>query len=285
MVQTPASWAQSISSNTSLSVSPSILEAVVSRGQKTVLSVTLTNLSAQPLPLYASAQPFNNQGYIDKAAVGWFNFNQPDLILLPGQSQKVQVGVDTPARAEAGGHYASLYFTPLVPVDSLRKPSTQIISRIGVIVFLIVRGQIIEKASLNQIKVLHINQHWPIQLAVGLNNLGNVHLLPRGQINIYKGRRLVAQLPLQDQVILPHTTYNYRVKLRQSSWLGHYSAQATVVYGSKNIRLSDSKTAFWVVPWHAVLGYGIFAILTWLFYRRTGHRWKKALRILFYKMN
>ena len=266
-----------------VAASPSIVEKVVDPKSSASFSVNLSNLSDSPLPLYVSSSPYDINGYNDSSAVNWFSFEEPDLLLLPRQTLTETVNVSVPANVEAGSHYASLNFTPLVPVDTLKQNNAAVVLRLSVTAVIIVRGNIIEKASLSKISEQMPLFGGPVSLSVPVNNEGNVHLLPHGMLNIYKDKRLVKSFPISGHVIFPGNKYIFSESWDKHAFLGSYQAQAFLTYGSTNQQTDSKILSFSVMPWPLLIFIICALALFLILFKFTRHRWKRALKALLFE--
>jgi hypothetical protein len=265
-----------------ISVSPSIIDQVISPGKSDTFNVTITNLSNQPMPLYASTAPFDNNGYVDSGATQWFVFQQPDLLILPDQSQTENITVNIPKNAEAGAHYATIYFTPLVPVNSLQSNKSPIILRVGVLATIIVPGDIKQSAYLRAIKANIKSWGGPVTLSLSLVNNGNVYLLPHGSLVVYKNQKPVKSFQLGGEVIFPSKGYTFTRVWSKHPLLGSYQLKGKIIYGSNNVML-ESSINFNVTPWDLFIEAGILLAVLGVLYKVFRKRLWRAFKALLFK--
>lgn len=276
-----AAAAQTAVGASSIAVYPSIIQTVITPGQTSSFTLTANNSSASPVPIYVSAETFSDHGYQDSPAVQWIHISQTDLILEPNQPASDTITVSPPANAEAGGHYLTIYFTPLVPISALQNRGSYAIPRLGVLTFLIVNGAIHEQAQLGNLQGPHQAQSGPLNFNFTFHNKGNVHLLPRGELTIFRAGKPVDHVPIDQRVVLPHQNTSFNLSWNKPAWLAHYTVRATLVYGAKNIHLNSNTVSVWVIPWLTIglLTIGSLGLVG--FVLKTHRRWRAALKIIF----
>jgi hypothetical protein len=276
------------STQSALAVSPAITEQVLTPSQKTQSTIRVTNITHIPLPIKASVKNLILQESMlpaaDKAvydASAWFTVDPADFILQPGQTKDISITILPPGAATPGGHYATVYFQPLIPTEALSPNTAYLSARVGVLAFLIVKGDITEQASLAKLSVPRLQQFGPVGVKVPVTNSGNVHLFPQGRLIIrdYHGKQL-SSLPLSTGLILPKTVKTYELQWNNRGKIGYFTAQAELTYGTDKQSLRSAKIGFWVLPWlPVVITVVLIATMTW-FVIRTRHRWSAAWKVL-----
>ena len=119
-----------LATESALSASPAILETVLELDKVTTTSVTIQNNTNFPLPIKGSVSAFLSTEKINEEnkdtfnASRWFSLEPADFILQPNEVKKVEVTINPPKGAEPGGHYATIYFRPLIPQDAVSSGST-----------------------------------------------------------------------------------------------------------------------------------------------------------------
>ncbi len=275
------------SDNSALAVTPSIVDRVIAPGGSEKFNLQIFDVIGEPVPVQLSVAPLQAGGYtyINDPIVNWLTFSQQDIILQPNSATNETVTIHPPAKAEPGGHYATIYVTPLVPVDTLKSGQTHQIVRIGVMLSVIVEGKIVEHESLNKFKVAsHFQQSAPVNFSFTLHNSGNIHLLSAGRIIIYNySGKQIASVNLPYKVTLPKSTKVLNASWNKSWAIGYFSAQAEEVYGPHHIAVFSQKVHFWIVPWLPISIYVVLTLLLIYFIKRTHSRWTRAARALFKK--
>lgn len=282
-----ATQQQDQKSQLALGVSPAITELVLEPGQPKKFIVTVTNVTDTPLPIKASATSFQLQEEVadkDRAifdASKWIQAAEPEFILYPRQQKAIGITVTPPTKAEPGGHYATVFFQPLVPTEAVKSNVAPIGSKVGVLALFVVKGAIREAARVS-LDVPLFSQHGPAGLRLHIENPGNVHFIPAGSVeirNIWGG--FVDTIPLPPTLILPKTTKTIPIKWDNKRRIGYYSAQAVIKYGTQQTLLTSGSRGFGIFPWLTLmiffLSIGIVGFVLWY---RWG-RWRRALSALF----
>lgn len=247
---------QAFSQQTSLGVSPAIVEEVLFPGEEKIISVFVFNTTDLPLAVKAKAESFAVREYVSQSAKktfdasSWIKIVPADFILLPHKPQKVEIAVDVPFKAEPGGHYATVYFQPLVAANHTLSKDTYLVARVGVLTFLTVRGQIVQQAELGDLQTASLSQVGPQSFSLAFHNQGNIHLLPSGEVVIknFMGKEM-ERVRFSPQIVLPGTKRDLEVRWEKRFLLGRFSAQAHISYGSKNVELESQPISFWIIPW------------------------------------
>jgi len=270
-----------------LGVSPAIVELVLDPGQRSETTVSVFNVTNFPLPIKGSAASFTAKEDIPPGArnvfdaSAWIELEPADFILQPRERKEVTISLTPPEGAEPGGHYATIYFQPLIPMEVLSPQTAYLTARVGVLAFLIVRGDIVEEASLGGIQTAKFRQFGPVEFVLPFKNEGNVHLLPSGEIVIadFRGRE-VEKLTISPVIVLPETTRELVVPWPKKYLWGKFTARTEVRYGSGPESLAGDPVEFWVVPWlPLVILLGLLTFLI-IFYILARKRMGLALKVL-----
>lgn len=246
-----------------LAVSPAILEMILEPGGTNETKVIVINITNFPIPIKAMVRNFiPNEPIFDKSeetekildASSWFTVEPADFILQPLEEKDITITVNTPFEAEPGGHYATVFFQPLIPQEFISARNTNLMARVGVLNFLIVKGDIIEQASITNFFTQKLKQFGSIDFTLSFKNEGNIHIMPSGEITIknFRGEE-VTRIPIEPSLILPKTEKGLKAVWDKGFIFGYFTAQASSVYGSENIRLNTNEIGFWVVPWVPIL--------------------------------
>jgi len=285
---TTAAQSSTPKTQSALAVSPAITEQVLSPGVKTSLVVRVTNITRIPLPIKANVKNLapletllSNADKSTYDASAWFSLEPADFILQPNQTKEITITILPPARATPGGHYATIYFQPLIPTEALSPSTAYLNARVGVLAFLIVRGEITEQAKLGSLQVPRIKQFGPIDIKLPVTNSGNVHVLPDGKVTIrdYRGK-VVSTVPLSQGLVLPKTLRQYKFTWDNKGRLGYYTAQAELTYGTDKDDLRSSRVGFWILPWLPIAVTLVLVMVLAIFVLKTRKRWSAAWKVL-----
>jgi hypothetical protein len=237
----------------------------------------------------------------------WIKVDKSSINLSKkGQKELVTFTITVPQDAEPGGKYAAVLLTEQPNIDEIlsKNPNTQnlaLTKQIGPIVLLTIGGDIKKELSLESIHTEDINAkkttfffNTPVSFVSNIKNTGNVHLIPKGDIYIYKGsdhNKFVAKLDLNapKSYTLPNSTrvitntwdesFINSVKEKDASgkeivktvydWnklsklrIGKYNAKIIYSYDGES-QTHEMTLSFWVIPLGLIiLVGGILALIT-----------------------
>ena len=274
--------------NSALKVSPAIVELILAPGETKELDLTVTNIADVPIPIKANSQPFidlpsdltvEDQSRFDSSR--WISLVESDFILEPREEQRVRLAVVAPEDAEPGGHYATAYFRSLVPANAVTENRLFLTARVGVLVFLIITGDIQENADFPKLETTAFHSKLPVPLTVSFKNKGNVHLLPSGEVRFYNWKNeLIFEQPISPRMVLPGQLAQFTVEWTPRALFGQYTAQAEIRYGTDQTVMLSNRVAVWVSPWIGLVGIGAGLIVVLVIVLLFRHRITLALRVL-----
>ena len=251
-------------SESSLGISPAILELILTPGIETDTEIVVFNSTKFPLPIKSTVESFiANESFIGSETIvshdvfdssSWFSVEPEDFIIQPNEEKVVTVKVFPPENAEPGGHYATIFFQPLIPEAFLSESATNLTTKVGALALSIVSGDIVESAEVASIEVPKLNQYGPVSLGTPITNTGNVHLLPSGSISIENMfTHKTTELAISPGTVLPKTQRVFKVDFGSKLMFGRFKALSHIKYGSSNKDLFTEETEFWVIPWILIL--------------------------------
>jgi len=184
-----------------ITISPPLIEAEMRRGEVGALKFKVYNDTEQAKIYYLSKGDFKAQGEDGQAEFfeegtmdenfslsSWIDLPGKQVVLEKGQWAEVALTIEVPGTAEPGGHYGAIFFSDLpswLPKDG--SSGVSVGARMAALILAKVEGEIdeqgrIEDFYVNEKKSLY--SHLPISFSVRFSNQGNVHLKPRGEIEI-----------------------------------------------------------------------------------------------------
>jgi hypothetical protein len=279
---------------TSLSVGPSILEAVLDKGIATTKEVVLTNLSNLPQPIKTIKQSFTPKEKLEidpkqlqiYDASSWITVSEADsdFILQPHQSKTIKLSLLQPDNASPGGHYATVIFQPLIPQELVSEGSVFVYTRVAVLVFLQTKGDISENLSIQDVLHRNIYEYSPLGFDVVIKNSGNTHLAPTGKLNVYNDitNQLIASQDLQSSIVLPGTEKTFHFEVPVGEHIGKYSSEAEVKYGTEDQILHSGRKSFVIFPYSIALLVGVPLLLVLILLLKFRTRMSKAYKVLFF---
>ncbi len=186
---------------------------------------------------------------------------------------RIPVTVTVPVDAEPGGRYGSVLIDTVALESNTGDteatvPQSAIIARIGTLFFITIPGDVAHEAELTQFGTIgnkHIYGGGPIPFGILIENKGNIHVTPSGEVSILNmlGDE-VGVTSLEPWFVLPMSQ-----RLREISWdreflFGRYTAIAEIDLGYENKKETATFT-FWVLPWKTLaVGFGVIFIVLFI---------------------
>ena len=254
-----------------LTVAPARQTVEVDPGESVYINVKFLSQADEPISGIFDAADFvvlddvgtpqfldNENAFSSKySAASWVQM--PFTIgTIPANDKIVlQIKIDVPQNAEAGGRYFGVYFEPTsaIPSDSGDDYflGTGVTTRLAGLVSLRVSGPITEDASLAQFNTPSFTEYGPITVTTEIMNNGNYHITPKGQIELYDmlGRVIEVQ-ELETANVFPEASRVYENELGPKYMFGKYTLKLGASYGDEGKALAAT-TSFWAFPWRLIL--------------------------------
>ncbi len=197
------------------------------------------------------------------------------FFLKNGERARIPVTITVPAGAEAGGRYASVLISTLVPVEKTaingdeRKGGVPLITQTGTLVFVTIPGNVKKEGALTEFFTQNKKSFFSVPkdvvFSLIFSNTGKIHLKPSGTISV---KNIFGQ-EIKNIEVTPWFAMPNSLRLREVNliadpvkekpfMLGRYVAEAKIFRDYDN--LTDTKSfAFWIIPWKLLLV--IFLIL------------------------
>lgn len=199
-----------------------------------------------------------------------------EFVLEHGQRMILPVEISIPLDAEPGGRYGSVLVktVPMLTPEQIEKEKAKgqiaLVSRLGTVLFIRVKGDVKEQGFFKEFKLVKDKKFYgegPISFQLLFENNGNVHLTPYGVIEISNllGRK-VDEIELEPWFAMPDSLRLKEVKWERKFLFGKYTALASVNRGYKDI-VDQKSISFWVIPWKIILAGLIVAFLAILFFK------------------
>jgi len=259
----------------SITLSPPKYEFTIDKGGTVGQSIAITNGEDKELVLEMSKADFVAEGEAGKARFieggegsnafsvsSWITIPSEPVVVPPLGRVSVPFSIAVPSDAEAGGHFGTIFFSPVADAGG----DVAIRQKVGTLILVRVSGQIEESADLtlfgtfsagttdtdfSEAKAQAFFSKFPAAFAVRIQNTGNVHVKPQGSITLKNmfgkpiarvgeelvlnpagavtGTKLVDYIPVNDGAgnVLPNSS-----RVFVQPWNG-YGSQ---VIGSENTR-------------------------------------------------
>lgn len=270
----------------SFTVTPPLFQFTLAPGESWASSVKIVNGNDFDMTVYATPMNFESTGEggtgkhvplsIEDTAssshslAAWIDITEEPIFVPRGQSVRIPFFVVAPDGAEPGGHYATILIGTR-PMEGEGGSQVKVSSLISTLLFARVSGDIVEEGRIREFSTEKVLYETPeANFKLRFENIGNVHLLPRGNIIIYnmwgkeRGRIDVNKEGTFGNVF-PGKTRNFSFTWTGESNfydIGRYKAISTLAYGAGERQSDFQALYFWVVPIKPLIWIvSIFALL------------------------
>ena len=271
----------------SLAVTPPLFQVSIEPGGRWVSSVKVVNGGKREIEIYATPVNFEARGEDGSArfipmveggtggviSAEWINISRGPYKVPAEGGVDIPFTVSVPDDATPGGHYSAL-LVGIEPADEQTQESVVRVSSLVSVLFLLrVEGDVVESGHIREFGT---DSRWydkpEARFVVTFENTGNVHLQPRGVIEIYNmwgNQRGVIPVNTRGQFgnVLPNSSRSFAFRWEGDGSLfeaGKYTANVTLAYGADGSRYVSETVGFWVlpiVPFLIVLGVILFLTL------------------------
>ncbi len=274
----------------SFSVSPTIFDMTANPGQTWQSTVRVINTNPYELTIYVEVADFVPKGesgvpkFIplsesksEGASLAHWIHSKQSVTIPAEKTVELPFSIELPADASPGGHFAALMISTKPNAPTPGTPNVQTAQVITSLIFLRVTGDIYENSAVRSFRSTHYLLSKPeATFELRIENRGNVHVQPQGEISIYNmwGQER-GVIPINQQTlfgnVLPNSVRKYSFTWT-GEWsptdIGRYTAVATLGYGLDAKQFMHADTAFWIIPWKflllifGVIG-GFIATMSW----------------------
>jgi hypothetical protein len=251
-----------------MKISPVRTEATAKPGESIKVPVYITNISKVPVALKAIENDFvagdekgtpsiilNENSYAPSHSLKRFMQPISNVTVEPGATKQVDVTINVPKNAQAGGYFGALRFAP---VDANGNASVSLTGSISSLILLTVPGDLVERLVLTNFDIqqkgaigTNFRTSDNLEVALRFQNDGNVHLAPHGKINVIKGKKTIYSADFNDSDskgnVLPDSARKWTVPLKGMGKFGKYKVVGTFTYGADNKSIEVEKS-IWIVP-------------------------------------
>jgi hypothetical protein len=254
----------------SLTITPPLFQLSVSPGESWSSTIKVVNNNSYDIDIYASAMDFEVK---DETGVGrfipstkttttsyslatWLSVPKEPIHIPAEKTGVVPFTLIVPENAEPGGHYGAI-LTGNQP-NAISSGNTVNVSAAISSLFLVkVNGEMIEKGDIREFSLdRDFYQEPKVKFTLRFENKGNVHLLPRGEIEIRNmwGKSRGKIHVNQDSDfgnVLPKSIRKFSFEWSGEDnfyEIGRYTALATLAFGDQTKETVYRETSFWVVP-------------------------------------
>jgi hypothetical protein len=227
----------------------------------------------------------------------WVTFDHTQFDALPNTWADTKVTISPPANAAFGYYYAVVFARD--GIAPAQKRSANLMASVASLILLDVKAPgAVRKTTIAEFSTpKKVQEFLPLNFQVRMHNNGNVHVAPRGNIVIMKGKQSIGLIEVNSGqgYILPNSsrrfvanwqdgtpryvkeTKNGKIVLdkqgqdkQKVSWdkfsfsklrFGHYTARLVMIYNNgTNDSQEQASVSFWVIPWR-IIGVSLVALV------------------------
>jgi hypothetical protein len=274
----------------------------VKQGESTKVPVFITNMSKVPVVLKAIENDFvagdekgtpslilDENSYAPTHSLKRLMVPIPNVTVEPEKTKQVDVTINVPKDAQAGGFYGALRFAP---VDGSGNASVNLSGSVSSLILLTVPGDLVEELELTNFDIQqngttgkNFRNSDNLEVALRFQNNGNVHVAPFGKVSVLKGDKVVYKTDLNATDpkgnVLPDSARKWNLPLKEMGKFGKYKVVGTFTYGTTSKSIEVEKT-IWIVPtMYIIIGasilIGLIALIVFIVLFLKSYK-KKILR-------
>lgn len=281
-----------------MKISPLRTDVSIEAGESGTVEVFITNLISSTATLKPIANDFvagdekgtpsiilDENSYAPSHSLKRFMQPLENIVVEPGKARKVEITINVPKDAQAGGYYGVIRFAP---ASSAGQP-LDLNASVASLILLRVPGPVVEELVLTDFAVQQnggtaTNFRTPdnLELLLRFQNKGNVHVSPFGEVTVQKDKKVLYSYKFNQEdpkdTVLPDSARRWQVPLKNLGKFGKYKITGTFGYGTKGQTINVEKTV-WIIPTLYILGaIGAVVLLVvivggiWLFLRAYKRR-------------
>lgn len=287
-------FSQAADSPTGLAISPPLTELTINPGDSYSGKIKVTNNYTTAAEVSVTVKDFSAADESGAPTIlestqtssyslkDWIQVKEEKVNLEGKEDYEFNYTVQVPTTAEPGGHYGIILFTPTIKSTASSSGSQVSIGmEIGSMVLVNVSGESITAGSLKELftckkvkdqdgketcKNQKLFSYSPIEFVSRIENSGNVHFKPSGEISIKNAfGKEVSTLLFNDSSgnVLPSQIRKFTNDWSYGRRFGWYKANLDLAYGSSG--KLQSSLLFFIIPWKETTGgVVILILLIWL---------------------
>jgi hypothetical protein len=268
-----------------IAVHPSNFDIVGQQNQKSTGSVTVDNLTDQPIQIAVDLRNFTAQGEEGSVSLTkedttyslakWIKIDPPTVTINAHGSQNFAFIIDVPKNAEPGGHFGSIVFTT-VPSKNLNGSGASLSQEVASLILFKIPGDTKEQAVLESFATdKSFYEFGPVTFESRVRNESKVHIAPAGSIVVkgWFGQKFIVPLGMRN--VLPDSVRKIPTTLKNKLLFGKFTATLIATYGTKGQQLYSS-TDFSAFP----VRYGIVALIILVILFLGRKRIRKSIKVL-----
>jgi hypothetical protein len=259
-------------------VGPGKLEVDLDPGQSRTIEILVSNRTGMDREFTIDVEDFTGSSDPETPVIllgndrgpyslrDYITVSKTKFFLPNGKRARVPVTIKIPIDAEPGGHYGSVLFSVVSSAsatDGQIKAAAPVVSRIGSLFFVRVRGDVAESGFLKSFTTKGNQNIFTtplIPLRVVFENSGSVHLNPYGTLIVRNSiGNEIEQIDIDPWFVLPDSVRLRETVIDREFMFGRYSATLTLHPGYATSP-EQATLVFWVLPWKP-FAFAVVAIL------------------------
>jgi len=268
-----------------LTISPLTFELTADPGDAFTNEIRVFNPSSSTFSVQMEVEDFTPVGEEGQVLVGaqedetyslkrWVTFEPASFAVEPGEKQFVRFTIAVPENAEPGGHYGSILASTVGAVGE-GTTGTGVGFKVGALALLSVSGVVKEAIAVEEFSAPDFLEQGPVPFDIRFANTGTVHVRPIGFVHVTNlFGKTTDDVPFPQRNVIPGSKRHVELAWSPKGFtVGKYTASLIGSYGVTNTPFS-SITTFWIVPWKALLLWGVVLLallfVLYLAKRRVG---------------
>jgi hypothetical protein len=261
-----------------IKISPVKIEDLVQPGETILQTVRVTNNSDTGKTLYPYFRDFVADGELGSPKlieVGssegmgeWIKLSEVGVNFGPNEEKEVQFSIVVPGNASPGGHYGAILFGNKpedVKLNSEDKGAAMVTAQqVACLILLQVAGEVKEDGRIREFKTDKslYSSPYKISFLTRVENLGNVHIKPYGNIkitNMFGQEVNNIRFNETGSNALPNSIRRFENTWEGEKGFGRFKATLGVTYGTSadkggnGMQSLFAEQAFWIVPWRTII--------------------------------
>lgn len=264
-----------VSANTAntIKVSPVRIDTEIEPGATDTVQVIVTNLTENEITLRPVLNDFiagdergtpalilDEDQYAPVHSLKRFLQPLENVTIPVGEARPIDVTINVPQDAQAGGYFGAVRFAPVTPDDG---GQVNMSASAASLVLLTVPGDMVEKLELTNFDIKQNGSQSGffydgnnLHATIRFENKGNAQAGPIGKVSVIKKDKVIFENDFNNKnprdMVLPNSARQWDVNLDNIEGFGKYTVSATLTYGQSNQSVEVSKT-FWVIPWSVII--------------------------------
>jgi hypothetical protein len=187
------------------------------------------------------------------ALASWLSLEKDTVEIAAGESQSVRVTVENRESLSPGGHYGAVIATSLADPSTAKSPSVAVTQAFSSLIFVKKTGGETYGLTLAETHAKTGLFRLPASAELRFQNTGNVHVVPRGLVEVWDPRgRVVGRGVINEgsAIVLPESFRRLASSISPilTSWLpGRYQLVVTYRYDGSG-KSQEAAQPFWFIP-------------------------------------